>query len=57
MTIDDLKKLSLNQVEEQYRYGTISESLTLEYIGIWNRGPHLTDAYLMDGFIRQRDKD
>ena len=57
MTIDDLKTLSLAQVERGYRYGSISEELTVEYCDLWSRGPHLTEAFLADGFIRQRDKD
>ena len=51
-TIEDLKNLSLDQVSEMYRNGTISEALTEEYIELWNRGPHFTKAQLSDGVIR-----
>ena len=51
-TIIDLKDLSLEQVSEMYRNGTISEALTEVYIELWNQGPHMTRAQLSDGVIR-----
>ena len=52
MTINDLKKLSLNAVSDLYRNGLISTELCEEYIKLWNQGPHFTKAQLSDGIIR-----
>ncbi len=54
----DLKHLSLQQVEDGYRYGSISEAEVIDYIKLWNAGPcRFTQAILSDGAIRQFDPE
>ena len=49
-------KPSLHDVDVMYRRGVISTETTQDFIELWNRGPHYTEAYLADGMIRQRTK-
>jgi len=52
-----LERATLNQVDEMYRQGSISEEETIEYIRAWNNGPHFTQAVLTDGKIRNFDPE
>ena len=50
-----LKGMSLQQVEDAYRYGTVSDKDLLEYLEQWNATPgRFTTAEWRDGAIRQR---
>lgn len=50
----ELSKMNLEQVEQQYHYGAVSESAVNEYLDAWNATPgRFTFAYLADGAIRQ----
>lgn len=51
----DLKMLNLNQIDEMYCRGHLSEGETISYIRNWNQGPHYIQAVLWDGKIRTFD--
>lgn len=55
--IDILRTYSLEQVNNMYKNGGISESLTLAYIKLWNdTANRYSTAELRDGMIRTTDK-
>jgi hypothetical protein len=47
---------TLQQMEDRYRAGYVTDQELAEYLKRWNEGPHFTEAYWMDGRIRQRTK-
>lgn len=51
------KHLSLEQADNYFRQGQISEAEIIEYLRAWNSGPHFTQAVLSDGAIRNFDPD
>ena len=50
--VDALKMKTLDDVDEMYRNGDLSEEVTQAYIAKWNDGPHFTMAVLTGGGIR-----
>ena len=48
---------SLNEIENMYQYGMVTEEEVIEYLKSWNSGPHFTQAVL-DGYrIRNFDPE
>ncbi len=55
---NQMKTASLNQVEEWYRAGRITEEELTEYLRAWNgSGKHITVAVFADGGIRNFDPE
>lgn len=55
MTLEQViaAKLTLNEVESKWRYGTISDEVVNAYLELWNATPgRFTVAVLRDGAIR-----
>lgn len=49
--------LSLNQIEQAYRYGSVTDEQLDAYLKAWNETPgRFTFAYWQDGAIRQRNR-
>ena len=53
----NLNNLSLDQVDQRYRDGRISEECVAEYLRAWNAGPVMSQAVLRDGAIRVFDPE
>lgn len=53
----DLSQSSLDEVENFYQRGIISEEEVVAYLRLWNAGPHFTQAVLFDGRIRNFDPE
>ena len=56
MQIEEIKKLTLSQVENFWREGVISELSAQEYVNLWNAGPHFCTVKIMDGGFRMSVK-
>jgi hypothetical protein len=53
----ELAKLNLEQVNQQFRNGQISEDEAKEYVRAWNAGPHITQAVIFHGEIENFDPE
>ena len=51
------RKLSLAQVESEYRKGLGTYEQLVEYLRAWNAGPHFTQAAWVNGEIKQYDPE
>lgn len=48
----DLSRLSLEEIERLFLWGSISEEEMIDYIKKWNDGPHVCQAFFFSGRIR-----
>lgn len=56
--LDDLLKMTLNEVNRLYCVGLVDSDAVDAYIRAWNAGPcRFTRAYRMDGAIRNVERD
>lgn len=55
--IREFPHLNINEMENYYRNGLVSEEETIAYLCKWNQGPHFTQAVLTDGSIRNFDPE
>ena len=46
---------TLNEVEQFFREGRVTEDEVAVFLRAWNAGPHFTQAVLTDGRIRNFD--
>ena len=53
----DLTKYSLNEIEQLFRDGRITEEQATSYLRLWNAGPHFTQAVISDNAIRNFDPE
>ena len=53
----DLRTKTLEEVEVLYQRALISFEETRDYVRKWNAGPHLTQAVIFDGRIRNFDPE
>ena len=53
----DLSHKTLEEVELLYQRALISFEETRDYVRTWNAGPHLTQAVIFDGRIRNIDPE
>ena len=57
MNIDGLKQYSLGQMEDKYRYGSVSMPELEAYLVAWNATPgRFTVAAWREGAIRQQER-
>lgn len=48
---------SISEMQDKYRYGSVSDADMQEYLRAWNAGPHFTQAVFADGAIRNFDPE
>lgn len=48
---------SINEMQDKYRWGSVSDEDMCEYVRAWNAGPHFTQAVFSDGAIRNFDPE